>query len=97
MYDPFENNSKRNVQDETNVENFKLPDFNTSWMPPFEEGIKTKVGRGIEKGTDIIKKTSNLYIYGLLLIILIIILPAILRLVYEFSSWAFDLAGKVFP
>jgi hypothetical protein len=35
--------------------------------------------------------------YGLGLVALIIILPAIVRFLYEFSRWAFDAAGNIFP
>ena len=74
-----------------------FPDFNTRWLPLFDEGIKTKTGKTLEQGTDILKKTSNLYMYGVGLIALLIILPAILRFLYEFSRWAFDAAGNIFP
>lgn len=93
--DPFENQKHEIYQPP--VQDTGFPDFNTRWLPQFDEGIKTKTGKNLEKGADILKKTSNLYMYGLGLIALLIILPAILRFLYEFSRWAFDLAGNIFP
>jgi hypothetical protein len=75
----------------------QFPDFNTKWLPQFEEGIKTKTGKIIEQGTDILRKASNFYIFSLGLVALLIILPAIIRFLYEFSSWAYDAAGNIFP
>lgn len=74
-----------------------FPNFNTKWMPQFDEEIKTKIGNNLEKGSDILKKGTNLYWFGLGLTALIIILPAILRFLFEFSRWAYDGAGAIFP
>lgn len=93
--DPFENQKTEIYQPPAQDAGF--PDFNTKWLPQFEEGIKTKIGKKLEQGTDILKKGSNFYIYGLGLIALLIILPAILRFLYEFSRWAFENAGNIFP
>lgn len=79
------------------VQNNQFPDFNTRWLPQFDEGIKTKTGKSLDQGSDILKKASNFYVYGLGLTALIIIFPAIARFLYEFSRWAFDAAGKIFP
>ena len=95
MLDPFEN--QKNEIYQPPVQDTGFPDFNVRWLPQFDEEIKSKTGKNLEKGTDILKKTSNFYMYGLVLIALLIILPAILRLVYEFSRWAFDAAGNIFP
>ena len=93
--DPFENQNHEIYQPPAQDNQF--PDFNTRWLPQFDEGVKTKTGKTIEQGTDILKKGSSFYMYGLGLIALIIILPAILRFLYEFSRWAFDAAGNIFP
>jgi len=93
--DPFENQKHEIYQPP--VQDAGFPDFNAKWLPQFEEGIKTKTGKTLEQGTDILKKTSNFYMYGLGLIALLIILPAILRFLYEFSRWAFENAGNIFP
>jgi len=93
--DPFENQKHEIYQPP--VQDTGFPDFNTRWLPQFDEGIKTKTGKTLEQGTDILKKTSNLYMYGVGLIALLIILPAFLRFLYEFSRWAFDAAGNIFP
>ncbi len=74
-----------------------FPDLNTQWLPPFEEGVKTKTGKNLEKGSDILKKAMSLYWFGLGLTALIIILPAMLRFLYEFSNWAYENAGTIFP
>ena len=96
MQDPFEGSLEKNspVSIETNS---SFPDFNTQWLPPFEEGPHTKLGSTIEKGTHIAKKTFGFYMCGLGLIALISILPVLLRFMYEFSSWAFDKVGNIFP
>ena len=75
----------------------EFPNLNTKWMPQFDEDIKTKIGSNLEKGSDILKKGTNLYWFGLGLTALIIILPAILRFLFEFSRWAYDRAGAIFP
>ena len=93
--DPFENQQHEIYQPP--VPDNQFPDFNTRWLPQFEDGIKTKTGKNLDKGSDILKKSCNFYMYGLGLAALIIILPAIARFLYEFSSWAFDAAGKIFP
>ena len=75
----------------------QFPDFNTRWLPQFDEGIKTKTGKSLDQGSDILKKSCSFYIYGLGLAALVIILPAIVRFLYEFSRWAYEAAGNVFP
>lgn len=75
----------------------EFSDFNIKWIPPFEEGIKTKTGKNIDKVVDITKKAAGFYMYGLGLVALLIILPAIVRFLYEFSRWAYEAAGNVFP
>jgi len=95
MLDPFENQSQEIFQPPTQENQF--PDFNTRWLPQINDGIKTKTGKNLEKGSDILKKASSFYIYGLGLSALVIILPAIIRFLYEFSSWAYDKAGNIFP
>ncbi|HEC66930.1 MAG TPA: hypothetical protein ENI23_16770 [bacterium] len=94
MLDPFEDHKQDIYQPPPVQDGF--PDFNTRWAPEIDEGIKTKTGEGLDKGTDVLKKASNFYIYGLGLIALIIILPAILRFLYELSRWAYNWAGNIF-
>ncbi len=93
--DLFEN-QKQEIYQPPPVQN-DFPDFNTKWLPQFEEGIKTKVGNNLEKGSDILKKATGLYWFGLGLTILLIFLPAILRFIYEFSRYLFEKAGNIFP
>ncbi len=93
--DPFENHKQEIYQPPPVQDGF--PDFNARWIPEFDEGIKTKIGENLEKGSDVTKKASKFYMYGLGLIALIIILPAIMKFLIEFSSWAFDAAGNIFP
>ena len=93
--DPFENQKHEIYQPPAKDSQF--PDFNTRWLPQVDEGIKTKTGKSLDQGSDILKKASNFYIYGLGLTALIIFLPAIVRFLYEFSSWAYEAAGNVFP
>lgn len=93
--DPFEKPKQEIFQPPPTSNEF--PNFNTRWIPEFDEGIKTKAGESLEKGADILKKASNLYLYGLGLTCLIIILPVIIRFIYEFSGWAYDWAGNIFP
>ena len=93
--DPFENQKHEIYQPPAQDNQF--PDFNTRWLPQFEEGIKSKTGKKLDQGSDILKKASNFYIYGLGLVALIIFLPAIVRFLYEFSSWAYEAAGNIFP
>lgn len=93
--DPFEN-QEQEIYQPPQVQN-DFPDFNTRWLPQFDEGIKTKIGSILEKGSDIFKKSMNLYWVVLGLTALIIILPAIIRFLYEFSNWAYDWAGNIFP
>ena len=93
--DPFENHKQEKYQAPSVHDEFL--NFNTRWIPDFDEGIKTKIGKSLEKGADVFKKASNFYMYGLVLIALIIILPAIIKFLMEFSSWAFDAAGNIFP
>lgn len=93
--DPFENQQQELWQPPT--QNIQFPDINTKWLPQLDEGIKTKAGKNLEKGSDILKKASSFYVYTLGLIALIIFLPAIVRFLYEFSSWAYEMAGKIFP
>ena len=101
--DPFENNHNvygqqtRNPNDPNYSIGNVFPDFNSQWMSQPEEGIKSKIGKDIEKGTDIAKKASNFYLYGIGLIALLILLPPFWRFVYELSSWAFDHVGNMFP
>ncbi len=93
--DPFEHPKQEIYQPP--IPDNQFPDFNTRWLPQFEEGIKTKTGKNLDKGSDIIKKSCNFYMYGLGLAALIIFLPAIVRFLYEFSSWAYEAAGNIFP
>lgn len=93
--DPFENQNQEIHQPQP-LDN-QFPDFNTRWLPPFEEGIKTKTGKNLEKGSDILKKASNFYFLGIGVVALIIFLPTIVRFLYEFSSWAYEAAGNIFP
>ncbi len=97
MYDPFKESMQKNTPAENTDINSTFLDFNTKWLPQLDEDTKTKFGKTIEKGTDITKKAFNLYMYGLALTVLIIILPVLLRLAYEFSTWAFDFVGNIFP
>lgn len=97
MRDPFKQKASKNLPQETDENNFLFPDFNAQMLPRFDEENKTKASRNIDKGTDILKSTAGLYIYGLGIITLLIFLPAIIRFLYEFSSWAYDYAGTVFP
>ena len=95
MHDPFEN-QKQEIYQPPAIDN-QFPDFNTRWLPQFDEGIKTKTGKNLEKGSDILKKSASFYRYGIGLTALLIILPAIVRFLYEFSSWAYKAVGKIFP
>ena len=75
-----------------------LPNINTRWLPePADDDLKTKIGTSMERTSDTLKKSMNLYWIGLGLICLITILPAILRFIVEFSRWAYDKAGNIFP
>ena len=93
--DIFENQNQEIHQPPAVQDEF--PNFNTRWMPDFDEGIKTKIGSNLEKGSDILKKSTNLYWISLGLTALVIILPAILRFIYELSRWAYNGAGSIFP
>ena len=93
--DPFED-LKQEIYQPPAVQD-EFPNFNTRWMPQFDEGIKTKIGSNLEKGSEILKKSTTFYWIGLGLTALIIILPAILRFLFEFSRWAYDGAGAIFP
>ena len=95
MNDPFEPQKTEIYQPPSQEPNFS--DFNIRWLPTFDEGIKTKIGTNLEKGSDILKKASSFYVYGLGLVTLLIILPPVIRFLYEFSSWLFDVAGNLFP
>ncbi len=95
MNDPFKTQEAEIFHPEGHDSSF--PDFNTRWLPTFDEDIKTKAGMNLEKGSDILKKASSFYMYGLGLIALLIILPAILRFLYELSSYLFDISGNLFP
>jgi hypothetical protein len=97
MQDPFKKNVPQNYPQEAKESSFLFPDFNAQMLPRFDEGNKTKTSKNIDKGTDILKSTANLYMYGLGVVALLIFLPAILRLLYEFSCWAYDFAGTIFP
>ncbi len=74
-----------------------FPTINTKWLPQFDDEIKTHVGSNLEKGSDILKKAMSLYWFGLGFTALIIILPAILRFLSEFSKWAYERSGNIFP
>ncbi|MFH2059393.1 MAG: hypothetical protein ABIJ59_10895 [Pseudomonadota bacterium] len=93
--DPFE--TQKQTINYPPAQDSQFPDFNTRWLPQFEEGIETKTGKNLEKGSDILKKASSFYFFGIGLIALIIFLPAIVRFLYEFSRWAYDGAGNIFP
>jgi len=94
--DPFKNQKYEIYQSQDEIPDNGFPDFNSQWMPPIEEGIRSKIGKTIEKGTDVLKKASHFYFCGIALMALLILLPPIFRLVYELSSWAFDLVGNIF-
>ena len=79
------------------VQDAGFPDFNTTWIPQFDEGIKTKTGKNLDEGTDILKKAFSFVFVIVGLIILLIFLPSIFRLAYECASWAFDASGNIFP
>lgn len=98
MFDPFENKKQKTEIYQPPVGEAGFPDFiNTQWpIPSFEEGIKTKIGNNLEKGTDILKKASNFYFFALGLIALIIFFPTIIRFLYEISSWLYEVIGKLF-
>lgn len=95
MHDPFEPQKTEIYQPPGPDTNF--PDFNTRWLPSFDEGIKTKTGKSLEQGSDILKKASSFYVYSLGVITLLIFLPAIIRFLYECSSWLYDKSGNIFP
>ena len=97
MYDPFEESLKKNNSIKNMGTSSNFPDFNTRFFPDFEEGAKSKTGKNLDKGTEIIKSAMNVYLFGLGLASLLIILPVLLRFLYEFSSWAFDKVGNIFP
>jgi hypothetical protein len=86
--DPFENQKQEIYQPP--AQDHQFPDFNTKWLPQFEEGIKTKTGKNLDKGSDILKKSCNFYMYCLGLIALIMFFPTIVRFLYELSSWAYE-------
>lgn len=75
----------------------EFPSFNTQWLPQFDEGIETKAGKSLEKGSDILKKASSFYMFALALAVLIIFLPPIIRFLYGLSRFAYDKAGSIFP
>ena len=93
--DLFENEKQEVVFPPAQESSF--PDFNSQWIPPFEEGISSKTGRVIEKGTDIFKKASGFYFALLGLTALVIFLPAFVRVLYGLSKWLFEMAEIVFP
>lgn len=93
--DLFENQKQEIYNPAPIQDNF--PDLNTKWFPQFDEEIKTKIGSDLDKGSDILKKAMSLYWFGLGLTTLLIILPAIIRFLYEFSNWAYDKSGNIFP
>ena len=95
--DPFEDNKFEVYQEEDKTHDNGFPDFNNQWMPSFEEDLKSKISNKIKKGTDILKNAANFYFFGIILVALIMVLPPIFRMVYEFSSWAFDQVGRIFP
>ena len=95
--DPFKFGNKMPEISQAPPPENQFPDFNTKWLPQFEEGLKTKVGNNIEKGSDILKKAAGLYWFGLGLTILIVFLPAILRFIYGLSKYLFEKAGNIFP
>ncbi len=92
--DPFENQKQEIYQPP--VPDNQFPDFNTRWLPQYEEGIETKTGKILDKGSDILKKSCNFYMYSLVLIALIIFFPTIVRFLYELSSWAYEGATNLF-
>jgi len=94
--DPFETKQSEIYQPPPVQDEF--PDFNVQkLLPQLEDEVKTITGRNLEKGSDILKKSMSLYWVALGLTALLIILPALLRLLFEFSSWAYEWAGKIFP
>ena len=93
--DPFDNQPQEAITPEVQQDQF--PNFNTGWLPVPEEELTTRTAKNLEKGSQTLKKASGFYFYGLGLAFLLIILPAIIRLFYEFSAWAFEKAGTIFP
>lgn len=93
--DPFEDHNQEIYQPQP-LDN-QFPDFNTRFLPQFDEGLKTKTGKNLDKGSDILKKACKFYFCGIALIALIIFMPVILKFLIEFSSWAFEKSGKIFP
>lgn len=79
------------------AQNMDFPSFDMKAFPHFEENVESKTGKGIEKGIEIVKKAAGFYMYGLGLTALLIFLPTMLRFLYEFSQWAFDAVGNIFP
>lgn len=96
MHDPFKEQKAEIYQPP--VQDAGFPDFiNTKWtLPSFEEGVKTKTGKGFEKGIDILKKASSFYFFALGLIALLIFFPTIIRFLYELSSWLYKGIGNLF-
>ena len=96
MHDPFKNQQAEIIHPP--VQDAGFPDFiNTDWtLPSFEEDVKTKTGKGLEKGIDILKKASSFYFFALGLIALLIFLPTIIRFLYELSSWFYEGIGNLF-
>ena len=95
-YGPVRDQNIRFQNDPVRSSGNLFPDFNSQWTSPVDEGIKTKLGGGIEKGTDIAKKAAYFYVYGVLLVTLLILLPTIFRFVYEFASWTYSHVGNIF-
>jgi len=97
MNDPFENFKQNQSQNKEDDPIRGFPDLNTKLVPWVEDRVKSNLGKDLEKGTDIFKQAINLIKSALIVIGTLIMVPALLRLMYEFSAWAFDQAGKVFP
>ena len=92
---PFDNQTQEAITPE--VQESQFPDFNTRWLPVPEEELTTRTAKNLEKGSETLKKASGFYFYGLGFLFLMITLPAIIRLFYEFSAWAYEKAGNIFP
>ena len=93
--DPFENQKQKVTHPPVPGKSF--PDFNPMWIPQFDEGVSSKTAKGLERGSDTIKKGLGFSMNCLGLLALIIFLPPIFKFLYELSAWLFNGIEKIFP
>ena len=95
--DPFnQNEMNRGPQDNQTGQLPNLVNFNEDLVGLYGEEEPSKAEKLIGKGVGVLTKTFIFLILGIALATLGMLLVPFMRLVHEFSQWAYEFVGRLF-